>query len=263
MRRSPVLSCVTGVTKDDPPPAPGAPPPDLLNGASLFLDFDGTLVELAPTPDAISIDALLPPILRGLMEALEGRVAIVSGRPLAQIRHHLGEAIAVSGSHGLETGWPDGSVDAPPAPAWIDEAVAAGEELARRHPGMVIERKPFGIALHYRRAHDAAADAEALAREIAGKDKVMQPGKMVFEVRVSGADKGAAVRRFMAAAPFAGTRPVFLGDDVTDEAGFGAAAALGGVGVLVGAARPTAAAFRLDDVAMTLRWLGAAAKAHA
>lgn len=253
---------MTGATNDQPAPTLGPPPHDLLEGASLFLDFDGTLVDLAQTPDAIAVPAALPGLLRAVGHALDGRLAVVSGRPLTEIAAYLGDGVAASGSHGVETRWRDGRVEAPPSPAWIADAAARGDALAQAHPGLLVERKPHGIALHFRRAPAAAAPAEALARAIAGTDKVLQAGKMVFEVREAGADKGAAVRRFLADPSFAGTRPVFVGDDVTDEDGFRAAAVLGGAGVLVGAPRPTQARYRLESVQQTLAWLGQAARAR-
>ena len=238
-----------------------APPPaDLLAGASLFLDFDGTLVELAPRPDAVVVDEPLRTLMRDLLRALDGRLAIITGRSIAQIGGFFGDLrTAVSGSHGLEFCWADGRRAAPPAPAWLAGAYTQARALAEANDGVVIEEKPFGVALHYRLRPEAEAACHALASAIAAEGGgVIQPGKMMVEVRPAGDDKGSAVRRFMVDAAMAGTRPVFIGDDLTDEPAFRAARELGGHGILVGPPRDTAADYALGSVADTLAWLRAA-----
>ena len=242
------------------------PPPTLLDGASLFLDFDGTLVELADRHDAVvandAVRALLPALVRGL----DGRVAVVSGRPVDQILHYLGAdpaapGFAVAGSHGLETVWPDGERSAPDRPPALDTAIATLEDTAAGMPGVVIEAKPFGVAIHYRQAPDRQAECDALGERIARQAGLLvQLGKMVCELKMAGADKGDAVRTLLARVPMAGSRAVFVGDDLTDEAGFRAAIETGGAGVLVGARGETAAAYALADVAAVRRWLGTATK---
>jgi trehalose 6-phosphate phosphatase len=233
------------------------PPPDLLADASLFLDFDGTLVEIAETPDAVTVDPALAALLGTLAQALDGRLAIVSGRPVAEVRALLAPAApAVAGSHGLEMARSGGPVVAPARAAALDVALAAGRTLADAHPGLLVEDKPYGVGLHYRRAPAAAAAAAALADRLAQQHGlVVQHGKMVVELRLPGHDKGSAVRAIMAEPGHGHTRPVFMGDDITDEAGFAAAAALGGVGILVGPYRESAARYRLDGVTDALAWL--------
>lgn len=242
---------------------PDSPPPPLsrLAPAALFLDFDGTLVELAEAPGAISVPSGLKPLLDRLSERLGGRLAIVSGRAVGDLRRHLaGSAAILSGSHGAELHYADGRsipVSAPPGLASARESVrrfAAGGE------GLLVEDKPAGVALHYRLAPERAEEADAFLEALAERSGLaLQRGKMVAELRPHGADKGAALRLLMAEPPFAGARPVFVGDDLTDEDAFRAAAALGGEGVLVGPARPTAARWRLDGVAGVTSWLEAAA----
>lgn len=246
------------MTRDLPPP-----PPALLHGASLFLDFDGTLVDIAERPDAVSVDARLRMLMMRLATGLEGRLAIISGRALDEIDRLTGiDTLAAAGSHGLEMRTPHGVRSAPARPPGLDGIVAEMRALGERHPGVLVEEKPFGAALHYRRAPEAAEACRVLALRLAEDEGVsLQAGKMVFEIRASGADKGEALAAFMAAPPMAGTRPMFMGDDVTDEAGFAAAARLGGAGILVGQARETAACYRLDDVPAVLGWLQAAAAA--
>jgi trehalose 6-phosphate phosphatase len=246
----------TQVMSDSPPP-----PLSRFAPAALFLDFDGTLVELAEAPGAISVPSGLTPLLDRLSARLEGRLAVVSGRALQDLRRHLGGGAAVlSGSHGAELRYADGRhipVAAPPGLAAARESVrrfAAGGE------GLLVEDKPAGVALHYRLAPARAEEADAFLEALAESSGLaLQRGKMVAELRPHGSDKGKALSRLMAEPPFAGARPVFVGDDLTDEDAFRAAAALGGEGVLVGPARPSAARWRLEDVAAVTSWLEAAA----
>jgi trehalose 6-phosphate phosphatase len=239
------------------PPSPG-----LLDGAALFLDFDGTLVELAESPDAIRVPEGLRPLLQRLSERLDGRVALVSGRAIEDLDRHLGPSgIAVSGSHGLELRFADGSEVAPAVPAGLDAAQAELAAFVAADPRLLVEEKPASVALHFRRAPERAGEAEALAAVLAERSGLaVQPGKMVVELRPHGADKGDALRRLMREPPFAGARPLFMGDDLTDEHAFRAAAELGGGGILVGAARDTAASWRLEDVAAAAVWLEEAAR---
>jgi trehalose 6-phosphate phosphatase len=234
------------------------PPAHLLDGATLFLDFDGTLVEIADTPDAVDASGL-GTLLARLAARLEQRIAIVSGRPVAEVAAHIAPArLAIAGSHGLEMAAADGTCSAPERTAALDTALHAAADLAARHPGVLIEDKPFGIGLHYRGAPGAEADALALADGLAATHGLtVQRGKMVAELRLPGHDKGSAVRALMTEPERRATRPVFMGDDVTDEAGFAAATQLGGAGILVGAPRATAARHLLPDVAAARAWLAA------
>ncbi len=244
-------------------------PVDLDEGhISLFLDFDGTLVDLADRHDAVIVPPQVRALVAALARRLDGRLAVVSGRPADEILAylHAGDSappFAIAGSHGLELRWTDGRREAPPPSDAVAIAVAAFLDFADAHPGVVVEGKPFGVALHYRQAPDAGPASIALAEQVALEQGfAVQHGKMVCELRIAGANKGDAVRRFLAEPPMAGSRPFFLGDDLTDEAGFAAAAALGGAGVLVGhAERQSAARYRLADVAAVHDWLRAIAGA--
>ena len=245
-------------------PLPTAPELSAAAEISLFLDFDGTLVDIAERHDAVVVEPSLGRLVAALADRLDGRVAVVSGRSADDILSYLGIdgaiSFAVAGSHGLELRWSDGRAEAPDRPQGLDEAIAAFEALAGMHPGVVVEEKPFGAALHYRQAPDAGPACDALAEQVATRTGFsIQRGKMVVELRALGADKGDAVRRFMAEAPMAGTLPVFVGDDLTDEAGFHAAEDLGGWGVLVGGPRETAARYRLTGVDAVHEWLGGVA----
>ncbi|HTG38529.1 trehalose-phosphatase [Sphingomonas sp.] len=240
-----------------------APPTELLAGASLFLDFDGTLVELEDRPDLVRADTALIALTRQLGEALDGRLAIVTGRASGHILDLFGEvAFAIGGSHGVEFRWPDGRTATPELPATLPDVIAELHRFAEGRDGVIVETKPFGAGLHYRMAPHVEDDAHAVAAELARAHGLhLQPGKMMIELRAASGDKGAAIKRLMAEPPFAGTRPVFLGDDVTDEDGFRAVAALGGAGVLVGRERPTSAGYRLDDVQTVRQWLVRATEA--
>jgi trehalose 6-phosphate phosphatase len=239
---------------------PSPPPPGLLRDASLFLDFDGTLVEIAERPDAVAVDRRLHALMHLLLERLDGRVAVISGRPAEQVRQLFGgPAFTVVGSHGMEFRWSDGRAELPPRPEAMDEVIAAMEGLAARTPGLTVEQKPLGAALHFRQAPRAEEACRALAGELAYRHGLhLQPGKMMIEVRAPGGDKGQAIRTLMTEPTLAHTRPLFMGDDHTDEPGFAAAATLGGAGILVGPRRPTAARYRLDGVEAALAWLEAA-----
>ena len=233
------------------------PPPALLDGASLFLDFDGTLVDFVIDPSAAAADQRLRALLLDLQARLDSRLAILSGRSLADLtaRLDLGE-IAMAGSHGLERRSADGTVTSARIPHQLSIAIRAARTFATVH-GLLLECKPAGVALHFRDARHAEAAVDAFARALAADTGLeLQSGKCVRELKVPGADKGDAVRAYMAEPPFIVGSPVVVGDDLTDEHAFIAAIALGGSAILVGDPRPTAAQFGLPTVAATLAWLG-------
>jgi trehalose 6-phosphate phosphatase len=238
------------------------PPHDLLDGAALFLDFDGTLVELAETPGAIRVEPALSGRLERLRARLGGRLGLISGRSLADLDRYLDCAgLFVSGSHGVEirpAGAPPLALSIPPGLVSVRSAAA---RFAAGTNGLIVEDKPAGIALHYRRAPDEGDRVLAFMTELGREhDMAVQSGSMVVELRPKGSDKGDALRAFMTEPAFAGARPVFVGDDLTDEHGFAAAAELGGAGVLVGPERRTSARYRLGSVAAVADWLDRAAQ---
>ena len=236
------------------------PPVESLRDASLFLDFDGTLVDIAATPDAIVVTAELRHLLEKLQQQLDGRVAIITGRAAASVEQLFQPVrILVGGSHGLEI---PGDEQDPLRPDGLDLIVAELREVERRFPGVLVEEKPLGVALHYRQAPGAEQACRAATQRAAERSGLeVQAGKMVFELKPAIGNKGVALRALMARPPFHGTRPIFLGDDLTDEAGFAAARELGGAGVLIGAPRATAAVYRLGSVAEALEWLRRASDA--
>lgn len=237
------------------------PPPDLLDGAALFLDFDGTLVDLAETPGSIQVAPELVPLLERLRRQLDGRLAIVSGRSLGDLERHVPlSGVAFSGSHGLELRLADGTVLPLSVPIGLGDVHERVARFASGVQGLLAEEKPAGIALHYRKAPDEAALVAAFMEGLAAEQGwSVQHGNMVVELRPHGATKGDAVRAFMTEPEFADARPVFVGDDLTDEHGFEAAAALHGAGILVGPPRETAALYRLGSVAAVAGWLAEAA----
>jgi trehalose 6-phosphate phosphatase len=206
--------------------------------AALMLDMDGTLIDLAPTPDAVVVQPGLPKVLAALRDGLGGALAIVTGRPIETVDRLFGDAPgAVAGEHGgavrRRPGDPVERPDLPSPPAeWLEEA----EKLVASYPGSLLERKARGFALHYRQAPEAAGAVfrDALTNMLArvpGFD--LHPAHKLWEVRPLGADKGGAVVALTQRAPFAGRLPVFIGDDVTDEDGMREARRLGGAGYRV------------------------------
>lgn len=242
-------------------PSLPAPPPALLDGAALFLDFDGTLIELAETPDSIRVAPELRSLLERLRDRLDGRIAIVSGRSLADLERYVPvQDIPFSGSHGLELRLGDGTHVPLHAPAGLESVRERARRFVQGRHGLIVEEKPAGVALHYRLAPDEGRRVADFMEMLAREAKLMiQRGNMVVELRPYGADKGDAVRAFMGTPPFVGATPVFAGDDLTDEHAFAAVAQLGGAGILVGPSRSTQAKYRLESVAAVAEWLEACA----
>ena len=241
---------------------PNDAPPLLARDASwaLFLDFDGTLVELAETPDAVHVARELPGRLGALSRALQGALAVVSGRPLDTIDRMLAPLqLPAAGLHGIERRDAQGDVfRIAPDQRALDEARRVLTRFVVAHPAALLEDKHASIALHYRRdpalqelAHRAAGDAVAHA----GEGFHIQTGHMVYEIKSTVADKGAALHAFLDEEPFAGRTPVFIGDDDTDEHGFTVVAAQGGFGVRVGGNGSSAARYRLPDPVAVHAWL--------
>lgn len=237
-------------------------PPAAAADWAWFLDVDGTLIDIAPTPSAILIPEELPLLLQRLSAAYGGAVALVSGRSLDNLRQLVMPFDPpAAGLHGLE--WRDGAgnvgwVDPPPGLEEVRRRLAAE---ADKFVGLLLEDKGCALALHYRQAPHLATHARQVA-EMAVADQpalCLVTGKMVVEIKPKGADKGGAVAAFMKGPPFAGRRPVFVGDDITDEDGFAAANRLGGLSVLVGDMRHTHAGYRLPDIEACRVWLARAA----
>ena len=205
---------------------------------ALFLDLDGTLLDIAQHPDLVQVPGGLVAVLQTIEEALDGAVAIVSGRPLQRLDELLKPwRPAAAGEHGAFCRLPSGDVVSPAnLPAIPEEWRHRLTELLVEHKGVVIEKKQAAIAVHYRLAERAESTVQHAVRDLVverADDFVVTPGHMVFEIRPRGADKGWAVGRLMRGAPFKGRVPVFIGDDVTDEDGIRTAESLGGQGLNV------------------------------
>ncbi len=214
------------------PAAPEWPPPER---AAYLLDFDGTLVDIAPAPGQVVVDPELAGNLRALRIRAGGAVAIVTGRPIAQVDALLGDAVtAIAGEHGTALRHqPGGTVNIAVLPHAPDRWLAAAQIATAGYPGTLVEGKRHGFVLHYRANPGAGPPLHAMLHALVAE----QPGfevmaaKMAWEVRPKGVSKATAVQAIMLRPPFAGRIPIFVGDDVTDEEGMAAARALGGVGL--------------------------------
>ena len=240
----------------------GAPPPDTW---ALFLDVDGTLIEIADAPDAVHVDEHVGGLLERLRHKLDGALALASGRPLDVLdRFFAPLELPAAGLHGLERRSADGHVNRTDGALALGPARRELKRFAAAHPGTLLEDKTATLALHYRRA----AGAETAAREVMEKVRTalgpaygVQEGKMVLELKPRRPNKRTVVEDFMAEAPFRDRVPVFIGDDITDEDGFAAAQSFGGAAIVVGLQRETGrtsnAQYALSGVRELHRWLEA------
>ena len=226
---------------------------------AFFLDIDGTLLDIEGHPDDVHIGRAELDLVSGLHRATSGALALISGRPLAGIDvmfHPL--KLPCAGQHGAERRDGEGRRHRHQFPVeMLHQAAAPVRKFAARNEGLVFEDKGASVALHYRLAPDLreAAHEQALAAAALLPGEVeVQAGKMVWEIKPVGAHKGMAIEEFMAEAPFRERRPVFLGDDLTDEDGFEVVNRLGGHSIKVGAGA-SAARWRLPDPAAARAWL--------
>jgi len=219
---------------------------------AIFTDFDGTLVELAETPDGIDVPDTLAHQLGQTARELNSAFAVLTGREIADIDKFLSPLILpIAGAHGTQRRRADGVLEAiDPASLAGAEAIArAVEPLVRAYPDLILETKEGAVALHFRQAPDLESLVRQTMEEAVSHNDhfALVPGKMVLEARPRGVSKGEALRAFMREEPFIGRTPIFIGDDVTDEDGFIAAQDLGGVGIKLGDG-DTAARMRIADV---------------
>ncbi|MEW6691020.1 MAG: trehalose-phosphatase [Pseudomonadota bacterium] len=233
--------------------------PPIAAGWAFFLDVDGTLLEHVGQPQDVRVDPGLRELLRDLLAAAGGAVALISGRAVEDIERLFAPlAFPAAGQHGTERRAADGTLHrhAPPLER-LGQAAAELVRLTAGHAGLVAENKGMTLALHFRGAPQLGALAERAMRAIAaqlGDAFELQAGKFVLEVKPSGKDKGSAIAEFMGEPPFAGRVPVFLGDDLTDEQGFEVVNRLGGHSVKVGPGA-SRARWRLADAAAVRAWL--------
>jgi trehalose 6-phosphate phosphatase len=237
-----------------------ASPPPADRAWAYFLDIDGTLIDIAPTPSTVRVSAELPMLLERLRASTGGAVALVTGRALAEVDRLLpGLALPGAGQHGVERRDHLGAIAVAVERAPEHErAFARLARLVETHRALVLEDKGRSFAVHYR----AAAHLEERVHEVAravqlelGPQYALRPGKCVVEIAPSNANKGKAIEAFLESHPFRGRVPVFVGDDATDEDGFRVVNALGGHSVKIGSG-PSCARWRLPTSDAVARWLG-------
>jgi trehalose 6-phosphate phosphatase len=227
---------------------------------ALFLDVDGTLLDIVDRPDAVRVPADLGRTLEAAAEREQGALALISGRSLDQLDTLFApHRFCAAGLHGLERRNAHGDVLRPSvSEAALGLARERLRDFVRRDPGLLLEDKRLSLALHFRGAPQLEEDArramQALCAEL-GPQMQLQEGKCVLELKPAGASKRTAIEAFMHEAPFAGRVPVFAGDDVTDEDGFAAVNALGGYSIRVGCEGPTQARCRVEGVTQLRDWL--------
>lgn len=227
---------------------------------ALFLDVDGTLLEIAASPGEVKVPASVRNTLDLAAEGENGALALVSGRTLGELdRLFAPITFPAAGQHGLERRDASGRLwRAKSEPRLLQPVREALSELVARHPGLLFEDKGMTLALHYR----LAPRLEALVREVMNNALARLPphyqlkgGKCVVELMPAGYSKRSAIESFMREPPFAGRTPVFVGDDLTDEDGFAAVNALGGYSIRVGGAGTSLARYQFSNVSAVIAWL--------
>jgi trehalose 6-phosphate phosphatase len=242
-------------------PEVSAPPAIQLATTAIFLDVDGTLLEIAPTPESVVVSERIKQLLSNLSSRVNGALALVSGRSIRTLDTLFAPLhLPVAGIHGCERRDSSGTLLRPEVD--VGRVAAVRDELTawtQRHPGTLLEDKGYALALHYRLAPDLETPALSEVESALGmlETHELQRGKFVFELRPAGHTKGDAITAFMRESPFEGRLALFIGDDVTDEAGFVATNALNGISIRVGESAPSAAHHRLRDVPHVLDWLEA------
>jgi trehalose 6-phosphate phosphatase len=224
----------------------------------LFLDVDGTLVELTDTPSQTVADPDIKNLLRETAMRLGGAVALISGREIQTLDQLFAPLrLPAAGLHGVERRRFDGSMQgATFVDPHLDAARAAMSSLVAAHPGTLMEDKERTIAVHFRMApqyEEVARDAVSAIAKALGENYHVQAGKMMFEIKPRGFSKATAIEAFMNERPFKGRTPVFVGDDLTDQDGFAVVEAAGGISIGVGDRVP--AQYYLPSVAAVRAWL--------
>jgi trehalose 6-phosphate phosphatase len=235
-------------------------PTTIDNGATaLFLDIDGTLLDIRDRPEEVAASDELVSLLDALSKQLGGALSLISGRSVADIdRVFAPVRFPAAGSHGAEIRLHPQDDVATTTVKLPDDVTSELVEFAASHDGLLLEHKLGGASLHYRMAPDLEEGCRRLMNDLMvrlGRDFRLIPGKMVFELAPLGHNKGQAIAAMMEREPFTGRRPVFVGDDVTDEDGFHVVNEMEGVSVRVGENRDSAAACTLESVAAVRHWL--------
>ena len=226
---------------------------------ALFLDIDGTLIDLASDPEKVLVPPGLPPLLLALEAQFDGALALNTGRQLSIVDHMMAPArFAAAGVHGTELRTRNsGAVTqlAPPVPrALLTEVEAAAFTL---HPDLKVEDKHVGLAVHYRHAPGCEANLRAALERIASgwKDFEMRPGRKVLELVPRGLTKATAIAHFLQSAPYRGRLPIAIGDDAGDGPALAYARELGGVGMSVAGEHFPLATATFTDTASVRAWL--------
>jgi trehalose 6-phosphate phosphatase len=239
---------------------PAPPALDTGNSLAIFLDFDGTLVNIAERPDLVQVPESLLTTIQQVHDELDGALALISGRSIADLDTLLAPLqLPIAGVHGVEHRDGSGalhSVSSSTIPEAVRERLTA---LVARDQTLILEDKGNSLALHYRQSPARESLIRAELQEIytnLGQDFVLQDGKMVLELRPAGANKGTAIRKFMADSPFAGRKPIFIGDDITDEDAFHVVNQMNGYSVKVGPGEmESCARYELENVEAVRDWL--------
>ncbi len=232
--------------------------PRITAQTALFLDFDGTLVDIAADPDLVKVSPGLPGMLADLHKALGGALALVSGRKLADLDHFLApQILPASAEHGAQLRLGDGILTQVASPD-LHEVSRVALTLAAQHAGLKVEIKTTAVSLHYRQAPELESLClEAMAEAVKRSPGLeLMHGKFVFDIKVAGVSKGSAIAALMGQADFLGRLPLFAGDDTTDEAGFESVQGMGGEGIKVGPGHSLAER-RCDSPAALRQWLQA------
>jgi len=256
--RFPTHLRIAPIDVDEGMPLPELPAPN--PRWALFLDVDGTLIEIAKTPKEVCVEPEVRTTLRRLSDAFNGAVALVSGRPIETIDQLFQPLhLPTAGLHGIEVrNAADATYRVSNNGSSLKKIRETLEQFAKKAPGVLLEDKGTTLALHYRQAPEREEEAKALLADLlATHDGGYHclHGKMVLEVKPSGINKGKAVEHLLTEAPFAGRIPVFIGDDVTDEDGFATVNRLGGHSIRVGENGKTVATFRIESVRQLRAWL--------
>ncbi len=228
---------------------------------ALFFDIDGTIIDLAPTPDAVVVPIALRADLETLLQHL-GAIALVSGRPLLGIDALFAPLILpASGQHGAEARIGTEHEVAKPLPT-LRAIVSPLQQFAADHHGVLIEDKGNSVAVHYRMAPTMADEVEALARRLIDGAPELEAlsSKMAVDIKPTAITKANAIRWLLARPPFVGRLPVFVGDDRTDEAGFAAVNEIGGHSIRVGERADSNARFSLNSSAAVREWIAGLAR---
>ena len=239
------------------------PPPAL--DWCLFLDVDGTLIELTDSPLETFANANLKALLSSVAERLGGAVALVSGRSIRYLDQLFAPLrLPAAGLHGVERRKASGAMHgASFTDTQLDAVRAAANALVQAHPGTLLEDKGRTIAVHFRLApqfESQVRDALEEAAKPLGSNYHIQEGSMVLEIKPKGFSKAAAIKAFLKEPPFTGRTPVFVGDDLTDQEGLRAVEDQGGISIAVGTR--VNAQYRLADAAAVGKWLQGIAALH-